>query len=160
MNPEVHMSGDDDTMKLTTDDGSLTGDALLHAVRGDMQSLFDLVRALNEKVDARLHDTRPIWEAVASRLEAIEIEQKSQGARLDSMEAEQSRQGVRLDAIEARLDAIEVKFERFDTIETELRRLRRRIERMVGKLSHDLLEVQAAQQDLEDQVEKLENTTA
>ena len=36
--------------------------------------------ALEEKVDARLHDTRPIWEAVLSRLDSIET-------RLDRMEA-------------------------------------------------------------------------
>jgi polyhydroxyalkanoate synthesis regulator phasin len=36
--------------------------------------------ALEEKVDARLHDTRPIWEAVLSRLGSIET-------RLDRMEA-------------------------------------------------------------------------
>src|ERR1051325_1131859 len=35
---------------------------------------------LEEKVDARLHDTRPIWESVLSRLDSIE-------ARLDRIEA-------------------------------------------------------------------------
>ena len=35
---------------------------------------------LEEKVDARLYDTRPIWEAVLARLDSIE-------ARLDRMDA-------------------------------------------------------------------------
>ncbi|MGB9181707.1 MAG: hypothetical protein WCB68_20925 [Pyrinomonadaceae bacterium] len=33
--------------------------------------------SLEEKVDTRLHDTRPIWEAVLSRLDKIEDEIKS-----------------------------------------------------------------------------------
>ena len=52
---------------------------------------------LEEKVEARLHDTRPIWEAVLSRLDSIE-------ARLDSMEA-------RLNKIDTRLERIDDKFE-------------------------------------------------
>ncbi len=35
---------------------------------------------LEEKVEARMHDTRPIWEAVLSRLDSIE-------SRLDRMDA-------------------------------------------------------------------------
>ncbi len=33
--------------------------------------------ALEDKVDARLHETRPIWEAALSRLDSIEGELKS-----------------------------------------------------------------------------------
>ncbi|HEX8721772.1 MAG TPA: hypothetical protein VF736_14150 [Pyrinomonadaceae bacterium] len=36
--------------------------------------------SLEEKVDARLHDTRPMWEAVLARLDKIE-------ARLEKMDA-------------------------------------------------------------------------
>ena len=137
-------------------------------------ALDQKVIALDQKVDARLHDTRPMWEGVVSRLDTIEIEQRREGAsldaiaaeqknqssRLDAIETEQKNQSSRLDAIEARLDAIEVKLKGFDTIEPELRHLRRRIERMVGQLSQDVIEVRAAQHDLEDQVEKLENAPA
>jgi len=52
------------------------------------------------------------------------------------------------------------KLERFDVIEGEIRQLRRRIERMIAELSHDVVEVRAAQPDLEDRVEKLEKPPA
>jgi chromosome segregation ATPase len=37
---------------------------------------------LEERVDARLHETRPIWEAVLSRLDNIESEMKAINRRV------------------------------------------------------------------------------
>jgi chromosome segregation ATPase len=177
MYPEVPMSNETNT--LNEEDGSLTGDALVHAVRKDLLQLFGLVRGLDQKVEALdrrvealdrtvealdrtvealdqkvealdrriealdakveaiLRDTTPMWEVVVSRLDAIVAVQESHGRRLD---------------------AIEGKLERLETIEVEIRQLRRRIERMIGELSHDVVEVRAAQHDLEDRLEKIENT--
>ena len=175
-----------ETNTLNEEDGSLTGDALVHAVRKDLLQLFGLVKgldhkvealdqkvetldhkvealdrtvealdqkvealdqkvealdrrieALDAKVEARLRDTTPLWEVVVSRLDAIVAVQESHGRRLD---------------------AIEGKLERLETIEVEIRQLRRRIERMIGELSHDVVEVRAAQHDLEDRLEKIEKT--
>ena len=143
----------DDTGKLADEDGSPVGNALLLAMRGDMQSLFELVRALDQKVEARLRDTTPMWEVVVARLDTIVAEQENHGRRLDAIEG-------RLDAIEGRLDAIEIKLERFDAIDTELRHLRRRIERTIGQLSKNVVEYRVDQHDLEDRLEKLEKTPA
>ena len=143
----------DDTEKLADEVGSPAGNALLLAMRQDMQGLFGLVKALNEKVEAldakveaRLRDTTPMWEVVV--------------ARLDTLVAEQENHGRRLDAIEGRLDAIEGKLGRLDVIEGEIRQLRGRNERMIGELSRDVVEVRAAQHDLEGRLEKLEKTPA
>lgn len=129
------MSDERDTNRLT-EDGLLAGDALLHAVRRDVQGLFGLVKALDQrvealdaKVEARLRDTTPMWEKVVSRLDTIMAEQASQGRRLDS-------------------------------IETELRQLRRRTEGMIAELSRDVVEVRAAQHDFEGRLEKLEKPPA
>jgi chromosome segregation ATPase len=158
---------DNDTMRLGENDGALAGDALLRALRQDMQGLFGLVKglderiksldervksldervkAVDEKVDARLRDTTPMWEVVVSRLDTILAEQENQGRRLDAMEG--------------RLDAIEAKLERFDAIDTELRHLRRRIERTIGELSTNVVGYRIDQHDLEDRIEKLEKTPA
>lgn len=147
------MSGEDNTKKFTNADESLSGDDLLQAVRVDMNSLFELVRSLDAKVDARLHDTRPMWETVLARFDTVDEQLKGQGAELKSQGAELKSHGTRLDAIEKKL-------ERFDDIEAELRRLRRKIERMVGELSHNVIEMRVDQQDLEDRIEKLEETPA
>lgn len=130
------MSGEDNTRKFTNANGPLSGDDLLQAVRLDMNSLFELVRSLDAKVDARLHDTRPMWEAVLARFDTVDEQLKSQGAELKGHGA------------------------RFDVIEAELRRLRRKIERMVGELSHNVLDMRVDQQDLEERIEKLEETPA
>jgi hypothetical protein len=148
------MNDDKDTKRLGEDDESLAGDALVHAVRRDMLALFKAldqkVEGLNTKVDARLHDTVPLWEGVVSRLDAISAEQESQGKRLDVIEAEQRRQGARLDAIEARLD----------DVDRELRHLGRRVDRAVAELSGEVVKSRMDQHDLEDRVEKLEKTPA
>jgi uncharacterized coiled-coil protein SlyX len=39
--------------------------------------------SLEEKVDARLHETRPIWEAVLSRLDSIETRLAKMDAKFD-----------------------------------------------------------------------------
>ena len=154
------MSGEDNTKQFTSAEGSLSGDDLLQAVRLDMNSVFELVRSLDAKVDARLHDTRPMWETAIARFDGIEEQLKSQGTELKSQGAELKSQGAELKSHGTRLDAIEKKLERFDVIEAELRRLRRKIERMVGELSHNVIEMRIDQQDLEDRIEKLEETPA
>lgn len=158
------MSDDKDTKRFGEDDETLAGDALLHAVLRDVKGLFGLVKALDEKVDARLHDTVPLWEGVVGRLDIVIAGQESHGTRLDSIAAEQERQGRRLDAIEveqrrqgARFDVIEG---RLDDMDRELRHLGRRIDRAVAELSGEVVKSRMDQHDLEDRVEKLEKTPA
>ena len=165
---------ENDTKTFDEKDAPLAGDALLQAMRQDLRELFGVVQrldrkvqgldakvqALDAKVDARLRDTTPMWEVVVSRLDIIIAGQESHGRRLDAIEAEQRSQGARLDAVESRLDAIEVKLERFDAIDRELRHLGRRIERTIAELSGDFVKFRVDQHDLEDRVEKLEKTPA
>ena len=46
--------------------------AELTSISGRLTALETKVDRLEEKVDARLQETRPIWEAVLSRLEVID----------------------------------------------------------------------------------------
>ena len=62
--------------------------------------------SLEEKVDARLHDTRPIWEAVLSRLDMME---------------------TRLEKMDERLERVDAKF---DVVASELLDMRTDIERV------------------------------
>jgi len=72
---------------------------------------------LEEKVEARLHDTRPIWESVLSRLDNIET-------RLDRMEA-------RLDSIDTRLERVD---DKFDAVGSELLDVRGEIKAVKKRL--------------------------
>ena len=85
--------------------------------------------ALEDKVERRLQDTRPIWEQVLARL----------------------------DAIESRLGNLEGKVE---SIETEMRRGFRRLDRQMSALAGDVIEVRVAQQDLESRMDKIEDESA
>jgi tetrahydromethanopterin S-methyltransferase subunit G len=69
-----------------------------------LTSLEDRLTGLEEKVDSRLRETRPIWEAVLSRLDNID---------------------TRLDKIEARLERMDAKF---DVVASELLDLRADVE--------------------------------
>jgi len=146
------MNDEKDTQRFGEHDESLAGDALLHAMRQDLQGLFGIVKALDQKVEAldakveaRLRDTTPMWEVVVSRLDTVIAEQENHSRRLDVIEGKLGR-----------LDVIEGKLGRLDVIEGEIRQLRGRNERMLGQLSRDVVEVRAAQHDLEDRLEKLE----
>jgi Zn-dependent oligopeptidase len=66
------MSNDDPTKQLPTDDR-------LNQLLVLVQGIDARLRSSEEKVDARLHETRPIWENVLSKLEDIET-------RLDRVE--------------------------------------------------------------------------
>ena len=68
------MSSDDLTKTISTEDKIDSLLVLVRQVASDVKTLNSRVDALEQKVDARLHDTRPIWEAVQSRLETIETE--------------------------------------------------------------------------------------
>jgi outer membrane murein-binding lipoprotein Lpp len=43
----------------------------VYALQKQVQELAAMVQSLDQKVDARLHDTRPIWEAVQSQLSQL-----------------------------------------------------------------------------------------
>ena len=53
----------------------------------ELAALNNRLTTLDEKVDARLHETRPIWEAVLSRLDGIEARLESMDTRLEKMDA-------------------------------------------------------------------------
>ena len=98
-----------------------------------LDSMDSRLSALEDKVDRRLHDTRPIWEQVLVRLDAVEGQLVSFGGRLDDF-------GGRL-----------------DDFGSELRSGLRSFERQVGRLAEDVLKVRADQRGLEDRMDKLES---
>ena len=85
--------------------------------------------ALEEKVDSRLRETRPIWEAVLTRLDGVEN---------------------RLGGVENRLGGVE---SRLEGVEKEVKEMRLG----VTLLHEDNLPIRVAQRELRDRVEKLES---
>ena len=62
--------------------------AELSAIRGTLSQLDVRLTSLEGKVDARLHDTRPMWEAVQGRLTGVEKELNSLNRHFKSFAAE------------------------------------------------------------------------
>lgn len=64
------MSDDDITKKLTEDFAERLREwsSPIFTLQKNVQELVSEVQSLNQKVDARLHDTRPIWESVNIQL--------------------------------------------------------------------------------------------
>jgi chromosome segregation ATPase len=89
------MSDDDKTEKLpeNVDDASGRPSDQMHemtnplyALQKQMLQLTGMIESLDSKVDARLHDTRPLWEGVQSRLESIENQLGEISGKLERLE--------------------------------------------------------------------------
>jgi chromosome segregation ATPase len=113
--------------------------ARLDSIDGRINGLEQRMTALEEKVDRRLQETRPIWEAVLARLDKIE-------ERMIALE-------TRMGGLETRMGGLET---RMDNLEIDTRAGFRRVERVMGDAAKMLLEVQSYQNDLERRVDRLE----
>ncbi len=94
-----------------------------HVLRA-LEALSNRLNALEGKVDARLRETRPIWEAVLSRLDSMDTRFNGMDTRLDSMDA-------RLERMETRLERVD---DKFDTVAEELLDMRTEIKRVKKRL--------------------------
>jgi hypothetical protein len=112
-----------------------------------LDSIDSRLNALEDKVDRRLQETRPIWEQVLVRLDGVEAQLVSFDGRMVSFEG-------RMVSFEGRLDGFE---KRLDDFGSELRSSLRSFERQVGRLAEDVLKVRADQRGLEDRMDKLES---
>jgi len=88
-------------------------DARFDTMEARLNSMDARLTALEEKVDRRLQETRPIWEQVLSRLTAIE-------KRLDKIEFSVSNLNLKFRAFNA--DLLEIQ-NKHDDLEERVRRL-------------------------------------
>jgi len=65
------MNEDDKTKNLPNEDAPTAEPTFEQRVMARFDALDNRLSALEERVDARLRDTRPIWEAVNTQLEQI-----------------------------------------------------------------------------------------
>jgi len=104
-----------------------------------MDSFESRLTALDEKVDRRLLETRPIWEKVLSRLDSIEVRLDSLESRVGSLESQIGLLVKGFDRIEEEFEDIGLKFRTFQK---------------------DLLRMQTRQEKLTERFEKIENPPA
>lgn len=102
--------------------------SILRSIDGRLTSVETRLAALEDKVERRLHDTRPIWEQVLVRLTAIE---------------------ERLTKVEERLTGVET---RLGKVEDEVYGLNRK----VRVFSVDIVKLQDKDDDLEERMNRME----
>ena len=58
----------------------------MHQLSDRIQNIDSRLESLEQKVDARLHDTRPIWESVQAQLKEMSMRLDDMDTRLDKIE--------------------------------------------------------------------------
>jgi len=82
----------------------------LSAMRQELAAVNSRLSTLEEKVDTRLRETRPIWEGVLSRLTAIEAEMP----RLGGIESELARMNRQFRSFVADIFQLRVRVEKLE----------------------------------------------
>ena len=111
-----------------------------------IQQILSLLRGvdarltgLEERVDRRLMETRPIWEQVLVRLDGIDGRLNGIDGRLDGIDGRLDGIDARLDGIDARLDGIDARLDgldkRIDNLGLDTRAGFKRLERQMGQLA-------------------------
>ena len=103
--------------------------------------------ALEDKVERRLHDTRPIWEQVSTRLTAIEERLTKVEERLTVIEERLTKVEERLTVVEGEMTKIGTRVKK---VEDEVFMFRRKFDGWTG----DLTLLQQRYEDLEERFEE------
>src|SRR6185503_6703328 len=119
------------------------------ALEVKVSSLEVKVSSLEIKVDERLHDTRPMWEALNARFDRFETETRE---RFDRIETRFDRIETRLDRIETRLDQVEA---RLDRVEARLEQIEREMKELKTTFRHHQRDTVNRQSEIEDRLENL-----
>jgi predicted nuclease with TOPRIM domain len=82
----------------------------LSAMRQELATVNSRLSALEEKVDMRLRETRPIWEGVLTRLDGIESEMP----RLGGIESELARMNRQFRSFVADIFQMRVRVEKLE----------------------------------------------
>ncbi len=127
----------------------MSEDATRHLPGGDLGEVLSILRsmdarltALEDKVERRLQDTRPIWEEVLTRLTAVD-------ERLTKVEERLAAVEERLTKVEERLTGVET---RLGKVEDEVYGLHRK----VRIFSVDIVKLQDKDDDLEERLKRME----
>jgi septal ring factor EnvC (AmiA/AmiB activator) len=147
---------EENTADLTQDEKLDLILAEIRVMKADIRGLDVRLTSLEAKVADRLLDTRPLWEVISARTEMI-VERvariEEQNARTEERVARIEEQNARIEEqnarIEERVARIEEQNER--TIETL-----RQIDSKLEVMTHDVLDVRAAQRILASRVYALE----
>jgi DNA anti-recombination protein RmuC len=110
---------------------------------------------LEEVIEARLYDTRPIWEAVQQEITELRSDVQQQATELRSdvqQQITELRSDVQQQITELRSDVQQ----QITELRAEVEKGFRMVNRKVGLFGEQVAELYAYQRDIEERVEKLE----
>ena len=108
------MNDENDTNRLTEDDGSLVGDALLRAVRRDMLSLFKGLDQKVEALDAKVVALDQRVEALGQRVEALEQKVEALEQKVGALDQKVEALDQKVEALDQKVEALDAKVEALD----------------------------------------------
>ena len=133
---------------------------LLTQLAVDVRALTARMTSLEEKVEARLYDTRPIWERVLAELTGLREGQSRMQEGLAGLSQEQAGFKGELAGFKAELARLGAEQgglrEELRNFRTETDHNLKLINRQLGILSKDFLRIRADQDDLDERVTQLE----
>jgi chromosome segregation ATPase len=122
---------------------------LLRPLSNRLEKLENSHVDLAAKVEARLYDTRPIWEQVLSRLTEIEHSQQDIKQRQERMEQRQERMEQRQERMEQRQESMD---RRIRWLYDEFKELKVKLKPLYG----DVVKLLNDRDDFEERILKLE----
>ncbi len=158
---------EDATKKLTADEKLDLILSEIGQMKMSIQSLDVRHAALEERVEERLKDTRPIWQAIHAQTEKL-VQQYAQLderlGRVEEQNVQLIQQNVQFDERLSRVEEQNAQLIQQNVqFDARLGRIEEKIEDLsegIGVLSHDVIEVRAAQQSLKKRVAALEQKVA
>ena len=78
------MSSDDDAAKKLPDESDDAQEIKTASPDPHLAQLIGMIQALDAKVDARLHDTRPLWQALQEQVGQLRDEMRERFDKLES----------------------------------------------------------------------------
>ncbi len=141
---------------------------LVGQMSGELRGFGKQLESLEEKVDRRLMETRPIWEAVRMRLDGMDTHLEGIATRFDGMDMRLDGIDARLNGIDARLDGIDVRLDGVDgrlnklesnvtDLKTEMAEGFYKFSEKVQVLLEDVMDVRSEQRRLKHRMDKLES---
>ena len=126
------------------------------------------IESLDQKIEQRLHDTRPMWEALQHRMDDLQqrmeqLQQKSEhleqriGEMDQRMQAELKEVNRQIAELRGEIDGLRSELhQEAGSIRTEAASAYRAVERKIGILSKNLVDMTADIREIQDRLERLE----
>ncbi|MCI0490828.1 MAG: hypothetical protein L0229_29905 [Blastocatellia bacterium] len=153
---------EDETQKFDASDGDRLDQliSLVQAMSLDIRDVKTRLAALEQKVEERLYDTRPIWESVQTHI--VELHQSQERMNEEQARIREEQEKIREEQEKIREEQEKIREEQ-EKIREEQEKIReemqagfRRLDHKIGLISGEIRELYADQRETDRRVDELE----